>query len=254
MQHFASTSQAMGGSGEWWSTQGCCVGIVNGSLLGKRTGARLANRWDDARRCIQYEQAGRRLPPTASNYHGVVHNPDARAVSSAVDYPCSLQLVREDLIDAEHDVGEEERAFDWVSATTSNTPGTQMEQIPSPSQVGDFPPLPPIIMASYTTLMHALSLLDAEHDVGEEERAFDWVSATTSNTPGTQNDGACDGPSQVGDFPPLPPIIMASYTTLMHALSLLPSIIHAASWESARAPDSRTAGMMRVDAYSTSRR
>ncbi|KAJ5458966.1 hypothetical protein N7530_010910 [Penicillium desertorum] len=28
--------------------------------------------------------------------------------------------------------------------------------------------------------------------------------------------------------PPLPPIIMASYTTLMHALSLLPSIIHAA--------------------------
>ncbi|KAL2872212.1 ICE2 family protein [Aspergillus lucknowensis] len=35
-------------------------------------------------------------------------------------------------------------------------------------------------------------------------------------------------PSQSGDFPPLPPIIMASYTTLMHALSLLPSIIHAA--------------------------
>ncbi|KAL4999527.1 ICE2-domain-containing protein [Aspergillus recurvatus] len=35
-------------------------------------------------------------------------------------------------------------------------------------------------------------------------------------------------PSQAGDFPPLPPIIMASYTTLMHALSLLPSIIHAA--------------------------
>lgn len=35
-------------------------------------------------------------------------------------------------------------------------------------------------------------------------------------------------PSQSGDFPPLPPIIMASYTTLMHVLSLLPSIIHAA--------------------------
>jgi hypothetical protein len=34
-------------------------------------------------------------------------------------------------------------------------------------------------------------------------------------------------PSQAADFPPLPPIIMASYTTLMHALSLLPSIIHA---------------------------
>ncbi|KAJ6036036.1 hypothetical protein N7540_000315 [Penicillium herquei] len=34
-------------------------------------------------------------------------------------------------------------------------------------------------------------------------------------------------PSQAGDFPPLPPIFMASYTTLMHALSLLPSIIHA---------------------------
>ncbi|KAJ5533626.1 hypothetical protein N7494_010178 [Penicillium frequentans] len=29
-------------------------------------------------------------------------------------------------------------------------------------------------------------------------------------------------------LPPLPPIFMASYTTLMHALSLLPSIIHAA--------------------------
>ncbi|KAL4959855.1 ICE2 family protein [Aspergillus stella-maris] len=35
-------------------------------------------------------------------------------------------------------------------------------------------------------------------------------------------------PAQAGDFPPLPPIIMASYTTLMHAMSLLPSIIHAA--------------------------
>lgn len=35
-------------------------------------------------------------------------------------------------------------------------------------------------------------------------------------------------PSQAGDFPPLPPIIMASYTTLIHVLSLLPSIIHAA--------------------------
>lgn len=34
-------------------------------------------------------------------------------------------------------------------------------------------------------------------------------------------------PSQAAEFPPLPPIIMASYTTLMHALSLLPSIIHA---------------------------
>ncbi|KAL1967520.1 hypothetical protein VTN77DRAFT_3035 [Rasamsonia byssochlamydoides] len=34
-------------------------------------------------------------------------------------------------------------------------------------------------------------------------------------------------PSQAADFPPLPPIIMASYTTLMHALSLLPSIIQA---------------------------
>lgn len=28
------------------------------------------------------------------------------------------------------------------------------------------------------------------------------------------------------DFPPLPPIIMASYTTLMHTLSSMPSIIH----------------------------
>ncbi|THC98205.1 hypothetical protein EYZ11_002287 [Aspergillus tanneri] len=35
-------------------------------------------------------------------------------------------------------------------------------------------------------------------------------------------------PAQAGDFPPLPPIIMASYTTLLHVLSLLPSIIHAA--------------------------
>lgn len=31
------------------------------------------------------------------------------------------------------------------------------------------------------------------------------------------------------DFPPLPPIIMASYSTLMHALSTLPSTIHMAS-------------------------
>lgn len=32
--------------------------------------------------------------------------------------------------------------------------------------------------------------------------------------------------SPTSDFPPLPPIIMASYTTLMHTLSTLPSIIH----------------------------
>ena len=35
-------------------------------------------------------------------------------------------------------------------------------------------------------------------------------------------------PSQTADFPPLPPIIMASYTTLLQALSILPSAIHAA--------------------------
>lgn len=34
--------------------------------------------------------------------------------------------------------------------------------------------------------------------------------------------------AQAAEFPPLPPIIMASYTTIMHALSLLPSIIHGA--------------------------
>ena len=35
-------------------------------------------------------------------------------------------------------------------------------------------------------------------------------------------------PSQAADFPPFPPIIMASYTTLMQAVSVLPSAIHAA--------------------------
>ena len=35
-------------------------------------------------------------------------------------------------------------------------------------------------------------------------------------------------PPQPADFPPLPPIIMASYTTLIQALSTLPSILHAA--------------------------
>ena len=35
-------------------------------------------------------------------------------------------------------------------------------------------------------------------------------------------------PAQAADFPPLPPIIMASYSTLMNLLSLLPSILHAA--------------------------
>ena len=34
-------------------------------------------------------------------------------------------------------------------------------------------------------------------------------------------------PAQAADFPPLPPIIMASYTTLVHALSTLPSMVHA---------------------------
>ncbi|PGH19112.1 hypothetical protein AJ80_04190 [Polytolypa hystricis UAMH7299] len=35
-------------------------------------------------------------------------------------------------------------------------------------------------------------------------------------------------PSSQAEFPPLPPIIMESYTTLIHALSTLPSIIHGA--------------------------
>ena len=35
-------------------------------------------------------------------------------------------------------------------------------------------------------------------------------------------------PAQQADLPPLPPIIMASYTTLIQALSTLPSILHAA--------------------------
>lgn len=35
-------------------------------------------------------------------------------------------------------------------------------------------------------------------------------------------------PAQSADFPPFPPIIMASYTTLLQALSVLPSTIHAA--------------------------
>ncbi|TQB68197.1 hypothetical protein MPDQ_003856 [Monascus purpureus] len=44
----------------------------------------------------------------------------------------------------------------------------------------------------------------------------------------SSSDGQAPIPPQTGDFPPLPPIIMASYTTLVHLLSLLPSIIHAA--------------------------
>ena len=35
-------------------------------------------------------------------------------------------------------------------------------------------------------------------------------------------------PAQAADFPPFPPIIMASYTTLRQALSVLPSAMHAA--------------------------
>ncbi|PLN80892.1 ICE2-domain-containing protein [Aspergillus taichungensis] len=42
---------------------------------------------------------------------------------------------------------------------TDYKPSHPMEQVPSPSQAGDFPPLPPIIMASYGTLLHVLSLL-----------------------------------------------------------------------------------------------
>lgn len=35
-------------------------------------------------------------------------------------------------------------------------------------------------------------------------------------------------PPQTSDFPPFPPIVMASYSTLIQALSVLPSTIHAA--------------------------
>ncbi|EEP80883.1 conserved hypothetical protein [Uncinocarpus reesii 1704] len=47
----------------------------------------------------------------------------------------------------------------------------------------------------------------------------DYQSSTASAAPPA---------SSQPEFPPLPPIIMASYTTLMHTLSSLPSIIHTA--------------------------
>ena len=42
------------------------------------------------------------------------------------------------------------------------------------------------------------------------------------------NPTAVTPPSQAADFPPLPPIIMASYTTLVQALQALPTMVHAA--------------------------
>ncbi|KLJ11215.1 hypothetical protein EMPG_13495 [Blastomyces silverae] len=51
----------------------------------------------------------------------------------------------------------------------------------------------------------------------------DYKSSSTSTA-----EPPSSSPAQTPEFPPLPPIIMASYTTLMHALSTLPSIIHAA--------------------------
>ncbi|EEH36010.2 hypothetical protein PAAG_00333 [Paracoccidioides lutzii Pb01] len=50
----------------------------------------------------------------------------------------------------------------------------------------------------------------------------DYKSSTPVTTP------PASPAAQATAFPPLPPIIMASYTTLLHALSTLPSIIHAA--------------------------
>ena len=42
---------------------------------------------------------------------------------------------------------------------TDYQPSTSNESLPPPSQAADFPPFPPIIMASYTTLLQALSVL-----------------------------------------------------------------------------------------------
>ena len=42
------------------------------------------------------------------------------------------------------------------------------------------------------------------------------------------NPSEASAPAQAADFPPLPPIIMASYTTIVQALSTLPTMVHAA--------------------------
>lgn len=42
---------------------------------------------------------------------------------------------------------------------TDYQPSAPAESLPPPSQAADFPPFPPIIMASYTTLLQALSVL-----------------------------------------------------------------------------------------------
>ncbi|KAF2233809.1 ICE2-domain-containing protein [Viridothelium virens] len=49
----------------------------------------------------------------------------------------------------------------------------------------------------------------------------------TDYQPNVASQAAENTPTQP-DFPPLPPIIMASYSTIMHALSTLPSTVHSA--------------------------
>ena len=58
---------------------------------------------------------------------------------------------------------------------TDYQPSYPAERIPPPSQAADFPPFPPIIMASYTTLLQALSVLPSTL-----QATFNFVAAALS--------------------------------------------------------------------------
>lgn len=58
---------------------------------------------------------------------------------------------------------------------TDYQPSTPAEPMPPPPQASDFPPFPPIVMASYTTLMQALSVMPSAIHAG-----FNFIAAALS--------------------------------------------------------------------------
>lgn len=155
----------------------CRVGIIDGSLLGKRTGARLADSWNDARRCIQYEQA-------------VGERDEDGGRDSAENGGNNVESCVDNRRQKRHRVHQ--------GCVRCHDNGRQRRELSDLRGRGD-------LFHRVRWLIVREDLVDAEHDIGEEERAFDWIAATTSNPPGTQNDGACDrdsnqGGIDVGDF------------------------------------------------------
>lgn len=141
----------------------CCVGVVDGGLLGEGAGASLAHRGDDACGCVENQEA--------------VGEGDKNG-------GCDGAEDGGDDVEGSVDDGGEERQGVHERCVRGHDDRRQRREVTSLCGRGD-------LFNRMGRLVVCEDLVDAEHDVGEEEGALDGVSAAAADTPGAKDDGAC---------------------------------------------------------------